>query len=471
MKRVVGFVALTMLSVSSVLNVEADLISSYDADYDNADGSAQSNNRRKRRINRQIDQEVTTQRNYSNKKLKRMVKTFSPGDFTMLLQYADRSGLLDGNNNSKSDVSEEDQSEDNYPQSDVSDVQSQLEQLREDGKVKQYIQLQGQLRQTKQGREKRNLEQKLKNLKKDQNVRDYIQLQRQLRRTNRKASGPESSDIRSMTTTEEIEGVPAQTNSRRKRRRGTFSEDNGVENQQIADGEGTFSEDNGVENQPKKSKFKGIFSRNKRKRNSTEAVVPDSEDNGVENQPKKSRFKGIFSRNKRKRNSTAAVVPDLINKKEVILLNEPIIDGSKLKKSSVIVDKDIKLAGKGEANKSERKIVKLNPVSLNKDVKLAANNVETTDIEKKITSPSLSPLDKKEVLEHINLKENAKLLANLGNSGILIKETLKQVNDDRKNYNLIKIPSKDLKDNIQVNKFRAELDHYRKIFSSSLKKA
>mgnify|MGYP006908874704 FL=1 len=172
------------------------------------------------------------------------------------------------------------------------------------------------------------------------------------------------------------------------------------------------------------------------------------------------------------RNETAVMIPDLINKKEVMLLNEPLVDGSKLKKSSVIVDKDIRLASKDEAKKIEKEVTKLNPVSasLNKDVKLASN-VETINIEKKITPLNLSPLDKEKVLEQVDSTENAKLMVNLDNSGISIKETLKQVNDDRKNYNLIKIPSKDLKDNIQVDKFRAELDYYRKIFSSNFKKA
>lgn len=124
-------------------------------------------------------------------------------------------------------------------------------------------------------------------------------------------------------------------------------------------------------------------------------------------------------------------------------LNEPIIDGTKIKKSSIIVEKDIRLA----------------------------SNNETKKIEKGITPINLSPLDKEKVLNHVELGKDKNLAANFDSPDLKIKEKLQQVNDNRKTYNLIRTPDKALKDSIQVNRFRAELDHYRKLYSANSKNA
>lgn len=126
-----------------------------------------------------------------------------------------------------------------------------------------------------------------------------------------------------------------------------------------------------------------------------------------------------------------------------LALNEPIIDSTRIKKSSVVVEKDIKLANKDESK----------------------------NVEKKISPIELSPLDKKEVLAQTDSTKDLKLAANFDDSEKEIKEKLLQVNNERKNYNLIKTPEKKLKNNIKVNKFREELDRYRKLYSTDLKKA
>ncbi len=131
---------------------------------------------------------------------------------------------------------------------------------------------------------------------------------------------------------------------------------------------------------------------------------------------------------------------------DTFVLNEPIIDGTKIKKSSMIVEKDIKLASNNETKKTEKKTAAINSINL-------------------------SPLDKKEVLTHIDSEKDIKLAANFDNSDLKIKEKLQQLNNDRKTGNLIRTPDKTLKDNIQVNKFRAELDHYRKLYSANSKTA
>ncbi len=125
------------------------------------------------------------------------------------------------------------------------------------------------------------------------------------------------------------------------------------------------------------------------------------------------------------------------------VLNEPIIDSSKFKKSSLIVEKDIKLASKDKTKKVEKKIA---PVDLF--------------------------LSKKESLEvKANSEGDVKLALNLDDSGRTVKEKLQQINNDRKAYNLIWTPNKKFKNDIQVNKFRAELNHYRKLYSENMKNA
>ena len=134
---------------------------------------------------------------------------------------------------------------------------------------------------------------------------------------------------------------------------------------------------------------------------------------------------------------------DNADSEDVFALNEPIIDGTKIQKSSIIVEKDIKLA----------------------------SNNETKKIEKGITPINLSPLDKEKVLNHVEFGKDKNLAANFDSPDLKIKEKLQQVNDNRKTYNLIRTPDKALKDSIQVNRFSAELDHYRKLYSANPKNA
>ena len=125
------------------------------------------------------------------------------------------------------------------------------------------------------------------------------------------------------------------------------------------------------------------------------------------------------------------------------VLNEPTIDGAKIKESSIVVEKDVKLAVKDESK----------------------------NIEKKISPIKSFPLDKDKVLTQTDFVKNVKLAVNLENSGKEIKEKLLQVNNSRKTYNLIRTPDKKFKSNIQTNKFREELSYYRKLYSANLKKA
>ena len=68
-------------------------------------------------------------------------------------------------------------------------------------------------------------------------------------------------------------------------------------------------------------------------------------------------------------------------------------------------------------------------------------------------------------------RSDVKLATNFDDSKKEIKEKLLQVNNSRKNFNLIRTPDKKLKNSIQVSKFREELDRYRKLYSADLKKA
>ncbi|MBO7641841.1 MAG: hypothetical protein J6S86_01600 [Alphaproteobacteria bacterium] len=151
------------------------------------------------------------------------------------------------------------------------------------------------------------------------------------------------------------------------------------------------------------------------------------------------------NRNRKNKNRNRSNRNNVTNKnyQNEFALNEPIIDGAKLQKSSIVVEKDIKLANKDEAK----------------------------NVEKKISPIELSPLDKKEVLAQNDSAKDLKLAANFDDSKKEIKEKLLQVNNSRKSYNLIRTPNKKLKNNIQVSKFREELDRYRRLYSANLKKA
>ena len=125
------------------------------------------------------------------------------------------------------------------------------------------------------------------------------------------------------------------------------------------------------------------------------------------------------------------------------VLNEPIIDDTKIKKSSIVVEKDIKLASNSEIKNSVKKI---NPVNS-------------------------SQLDKEKGSDQVDSENGITLAANFDESDVKIKEKLLQINNSRKTYNLIRTPDKKFKENIQISKFREELDHYRKLYSTNLKKA
>ena len=157
---------------------------------------------------------------------------------------------------------------------------------------------------------------------------------------------------------------------------------------------------------------------------------------------------------------------DLANRKELTVINEPVIDKSKIQKSSIVIEKDIKLASNSIKTKVKNKVTP--PKLWSSTTKLASND-EINKTEKKIAP--LKPLDKEKVLAHLDSKKDINLVANLNSSETAIKDKLQQIKNNREMYNLIKTPNKDLKDNIQVNKFRAELEHYRKIYASNLKKA
>ena len=188
--------------------------------------------------------------------------------------------------------------------------------------------------------------------------------------------------------------------------------------------------------------------------------------------------KGRFDRSyqlKKKENTTdeswkyeVISASDLTNRGELTTINEPVIDGSKIKKSSIVIEKNIKLASNSEKTKAENKVNSPKLQSSNKTV-ILASNAKADKLEKKITP--LKPLDKEKILAHLDSKKDINFVANLSNSETSIKDKLQQIKDNREAYNLIKTPNKDLKDNIQVKKFRAELDHYRKIYASNMEKA
>jgi hypothetical protein len=159
---------------------------------------------------------------------------------------------------------------------------------------------------------------------------------------------------------------------------------------------------------------------------------------------------------------------DLINRGELTTINEPVIDKTKIQKSSIVVEKDIKLASSSEKAKFADKITPQKLSSSNTTVKLAS--IATMDKSEKKIAP-LKLLDNEKLLNHLASEKDVNLLADLSNCETSIKDKLKQLKNYRETYNLIKTPNKDLKDNIQVKKFRAELDHYRKIYASNMEKA
>lgn len=141
----------------------------------------------------------------------------------------------------------------------------------------------------------------------------------------------------------------------------------------------------------------------------------------------------------KKKSKVVAIHSETNHKDDIVVFNEPIIDGSKINESSIVVDKDIKLASNDET------------------IEANATNVLSQGEE-------ITP-------DQIDIPKKAKVVAQLDNSEDIIKEKIQQINNDRKLYDLIKTPKKEIKDNIQVTKFREELKHYRKMYSSKLKRA
>lgn len=235
-------------------------------------------------------------------------------------------------------------------------------------------------------------------IKKDPKVKEYI---------NRKRN----SNIESNSENESINSVSNNSRRERKNEDRVFERDSGYD----ADNESSDSEQTSQKRKKRKK------NRNRKNRNRNR-----SNRNNMTNQN--------YQMNQIKRENQV---------NDEFALNEPIIDSTRIKKSSVVVEKDIKLANKDESK----------------------------NVEKKISPIELSPLDKKEVLAQTDSTKDLKLAANFDDSEKEIKEKLLQINNERKNYNLIKTPEKKLKNNIKVNKFREELDRYRKLYSTDLKKA
>lgn len=141
----------------------------------------------------------------------------------------------------------------------------------------------------------------------------------------------------------------------------------------------------------------------------------------------------------KKKSKVVAIHSETNHKDDIVVFNEPIIDGSKINESSIVVDKDIKLASNDET------------------IEANATNVLSQ-------SEEITP-------DQIDIPKKAKVIAQLDNSEDIIKEKIQQINNNRKLYDLIKTPKKEIKDNIQVTKFREELKRYRKMYSSKLKRA
>ncbi len=166
---------------------------------------------------------------------------------------------------------------------------------------------------------------------------------------------------------------------------------------------------------------------------------------------KKTQAKRKKQSNKKSKKKSKTVAISTKSKDDLVVLNEPIIDGSKLNESSIVVDKDIKLASDDE--------------------KFADKGIELASNDEKAVATNVIAKSEETILDQIDTPKKAKLVAQLDNSENIFKEKLQQVNNNRKLYDLIRTPKKEIKDNIQVTKFREELEHYRRVYSSKLKKA
>lgn len=264
--------------------------------------------------------------------------------------------------------------------------------LRKDTKIKNFIKLKNKyLKQKKDQDIQDYLE-----LRQVQTVQEYLQLKREMK---------ENPENRGQVLNKRKRSTMKSNNSDYK------AEDESSNSEQISN---------------RKRRYSNIDS-NSRDESNNFGYDADNESSDSEQTPPKK------TKKKKKRRS----------KRKTYTLNEPIIDGAKLQKSSVVVEKDIKLANKDESK----------------------------NVEKKISPTELSPLDKKEVLAQNDSAKDLKLAANFDDSKKEIKEKLLQVNNSRKSYNLIRTPNKKLKNNIQVSKFREELNRYRRLYSANLKKA
>ncbi len=166
---------------------------------------------------------------------------------------------------------------------------------------------------------------------------------------------------------------------------------------------------------------------------------------------KASKSKKRTNKVSKKKSKTVAIATE--SKDDLVVLNEPVIDGSKINESSIVVDKDIRLANNDEINEFA-----------DKDIKLTSNDEES------VTTNVLAQ-NEETALDQTDIQPKTTVVAQLDDSEDMFKEKMQQINNNRKLYDLIRPPKKNMKDNIQVAKFREELEHYRKMYSSKLKKA
>ena len=162
---------------------------------------------------------------------------------------------------------------------------------------------------------------------------------------------------------------------------------------------------------------------------------------------KKSKPKAIKKTKAKKQTKKPLKKVAVISKPKDDFFDEPVIDGSKLNESSVVVDKNIKIASNYEKFA---------------DIKLASDDEE---------ADTSNVLAQKNEIDQVDVQNKPTVVAQLDNSEDIFKEKIQQVNSDRKLYDLIRTPKKEIKDDIQVTKFREELEHYRKMYSSKLKEA
>ena len=201
-------------------------------------------------------------------------------------------------------------------------------------------------------------------------------------------------------------------------------------------------------NQTTRSKKK----KKKKKNRTNQMTQQDSQDQDqiqTSGQTTRSKKKKKKKKNRNRNNQMNQMqMSNDMDSSDEFVLNEPIIDNSKLKESSLVIEKNIKLASKTETKKLEKKIAAVKSKSLPKKETLVAKAELKTDS-----------------------KTDVKLALNSVDSAQKIKEQLQQISNDRNTYNLIWTPNKKLKNNIEVNEFRAELNHYRKLYTSNLKNA